>query len=357
MILVDPIARPTHLVVRVPNPAGDVVAATPAFRALRTALPGTRITWCGRPPALAILDGLPDRDDVLAIEGPLARGALAPRRLGAAWRALGADAVLLMTNSWSSAWAARASRAGVRAGYVLRRGPSMWTHRLAPMREGGRIRPEAMRTWYLRLAALFGAVDDGSCARLAVTPDGDVRARGRLSAAGFDGGYFAVSPGASYGPSKVYPVAHVVEVVRRVRERTMLPPVILGGPGEEAIVREVAARVGPPCLSTDADPARWPETKALLARASLLLTTDAGPRHVAAALGTPVVVWMGPTDPRWSEGDDATTTVVRRGDLNCLGCHLMACPFGHVCLTGLDPAIVVAAALARVRPPAAPLVR
>ena len=25
------------------------------------------------------------------------------------------------------------------------------------------------------------------------------------------------------------------------------------------------------------------------------------------ALGTPVVVWMGPTDPRWSAGDDATT--------------------------------------------------
>lgn len=347
---------------RLPNPAGDVVAATPALRGLRAALPGTRITWCGRPPALAILDGLPDRDDVLAIEGPLAGGYSAPRRIGNAWRAAGADAVLLLTNSWSSAWAAAVSRAPVRVGYVLRPRPTwmsghanpwsrqaMVTHALFPARDGGRTRPEAMRTWYLRLAALLGASDDGHPARLAVTPEGESLARRRLAAPGFVGGYFAVSPGASYGPSKVYPVAQVVEVVRRVRERTNLPPVILGGPGEEAIVAEVAARVGAPCVATDGEPARWPETKSLIEGASLLLTTDAGPRHVAAALGTPVVVWMGPTDPRWSAGDEATVTVVRREDLSCLSCHLRACPIGHPCMAGLDPESVVAAALARVR--------
>jgi heptosyltransferase-2 len=357
-----PIPQPRHLVVRLPNPAGDVVAATPALRALRAALAGTRITWCGRPPALALLDGLRDRDEVLSIEGSLDRGWTAPRRLGRTWGAAGADAVLLLTNSWSSAWAAAASRVPVSVGYVLRPRPkwmsghenpwsrqAMLTHALFPVRHGGRTRPEAMRTWYLRLAALLGASDDGHPARLALTPEGESLARRRLAAPGFVHGYFAVSPGASYGPSKVYPVARVVEVVRRVRERTNLPPVILGGPGEEAIVAEVAARVGAPCLASDAVPARWPETKALLAGASLLLTTDAGPRHVAAALGTPVVVWMGPTDPRWSAGDEATTTVVRREDLSCLGCHLKACPIGHVCMAGLDPEIVAAAALARAR--------
>lgn len=362
MTTLAPIPQPSHLVVRLPNPAGDVVAATPALRALRAALAGTRITWCGRPPALALLDGLADRDDVLAIEGALAKGWAAPKRLGRTWGAAGADAVLLLTNSWSSARAARASGAATRAGYVLRPGPSslpgflapssretMLTHALFPVHERGRPRPEAMRAWYLRLAALFGAVDDGRGARLAVTPEGASLARRRLAVPGFVSGYFAVSPGASYGPSKVYPTAQVVEVVRRVRERTKLPAVILGGPGEESIVAEVAARVGAPCVATDAEPAHWPETKALLEGASLLLTTDAGPRHVAAALGTPAVVWMGPTDPRWSAGDEATATVVRREDLSCLGCHLKACPIGQVCLAGLDPEIVVAAALARVR--------
>lgn len=343
----SPIGAPRHLVVRLPNPAGDVVAATPALRALRAALPSARITWCGRPAALALLDGLSGASATLAIEGGLAGGLTAPRRLGAAWREAGADALLLLTNSWRSAWAARASQVPVRAGYVLGRRPSMLTHALRPEREAGRSRPEPMRSWYLRLAALFGAVDDGEPARVRVTAAGEALANERLRTAGGIGGFFAVSPGAAYGPSKRYPTASVVEVVRTIRARTALLPLILGGPGEERIVADVAAGVGGACLSTAAAPARWPETKALLARAALLLTTDAGPRHVAAALGTPVVVWMGPTDPRWSAGDERTTTVVRREDLSCLGCHLKACPIGHPCLVGLDPARVVAAALER----------
>ena len=72
---------------------------------------------------------------------------------------------------------------------------------------------------------------------------------------------------------------------------------------------------------------------------------------------------MGPTDPRWSEaglavgaagggtrGGGGGATVVRREDLSCLGCHLKVCPIGHPCLSALDPAAVVAAALARLRP-------
>ena len=33
------VAPPQHLLVRIPNPAGDVVAATPALQSLRRALP------------------------------------------------------------------------------------------------------------------------------------------------------------------------------------------------------------------------------------------------------------------------------------------------------------------------------
>jgi len=128
-----------------------------------------------------------------------------------------------------------------------------------------------------------------------------------------------------------------------VRAASGLLPLVLCGPGEEALAAETAERIGEPVLRTDREPARWPETKALLARCAVLVTPDAGPRHVAAALGVPVVAILGPTDPRWSS--DAAT-VVRQEDLPCLCCHQKTCPIeGHPCMETLPPAAVADACL------------
>jgi heptosyltransferase-2 len=90
------------------------------------------------------------------------------------------------------------------------------------------------------------------------------------------------------------------------------------------------------------------ELKGLLAASAALLTTDAGPRHLAEALGVPTVVTMGPTDPRWTGHSRAR--VVRREDLACLGCHHRVCPIEHPCLSDLPPERVAEAVLAALAP-------
>ena len=90
------------------------------------------------------------------------------------------------------------------------------------------------------------------------------------------------------------------------------------GPGEERLAAETAEAVGAPCLSLHTDPPSLGELKALLRCLALLCTTDTGPRHIAEAYGIPSIVWIGPTDPRWSEGGRAT--VLRQDGLDCLGC-------------------------------------
>ncbi len=342
---------PKHLVVRLPNPLGDAVMATPALRALRSALPSSRITWAGSPAAQAALEGLPYRDGVMPIAGRLARGWRAPLRAGRLLRAIRADAVLLLPNSWSARLATVLARIPVRVGSDLRGGGMLLTRKVRlPRGEKDELLPRSMTKQYLDLAAPFGAVDDGQGIEIRTTAFDEERAAARLEGLAARS-LLAVNAGAAFGDTKCYPVKHIVDVVARVRAAHDAMPLILCGPGEEALAVELAERIGD-CISTHSRVADIGELKALLARSDVLLTTDAGPRHLAEALGTPTVVWMGPTDPRWSE--HSTAHVVRNESLPCLGCHLTTCPIGHPCMEQLEPEHVAHAALAELEGAPAP---
>ena len=68
--------------------------------------------------------------------------------------------------------------------------------------------------------------------------------------------------------------------------------------------------------------------KACIRRCALMVSTDSGPRHVAAAFALPVVTLFGPMLPIWSENPTqrAANLVL---DLDCIGCHKRVCPLGH----------------------------
>lgn len=68
--------------------------------------------------------------------------------------------------------------------------------------------------------------------------------------------------------------------------------------------------------------------KACIGRGRLMVSTDSGPRHVAAALGKPVVTLFGPIMPIWSENPTVRATNLQL-DLDCIGCRKRTCPLGH----------------------------
>jgi heptosyltransferase I len=63
---------------------------------------------------------------------------------------------------------------------------------------------------------------------------------------------------------------------------------------------------------------------ALYRRAQVVVTTDSGPMHLAAAVGTPVVALFGPTAP-WRTGPYGPNHVVLRADLTCSPCFKKQC--------------------------------
>lgn len=328
------LAPPAHLLVRLPNPLGDAVMAVPALRALRAALPRTRITWSGGPAAQAVLAGLPFRDGVMPSP---------PRRV---LRALRADAALLLPNSFSSAWAVLSAGIPLRVGSDLHARGTLLSDVVAlPRAPDGGLLPRSMVEHYLTLVEPFGARPDGAGLELRTEAFDEERAAYRLREVPRDVPLVGVNPGAAFGATKIYPPARIAAALERVRAEQPIFPVVLCGPGEEALAAEVCAGLTGPYLGVQDAVPDLGELKALLGRLTLLATTDTGPRHMAEALGVPTVAWMGPTDPRWSGHSQAT--LVRKEGLDCLACHKKTCPIGLPCMETLEPEAVAHAILAR----------
>lgn len=78
-------------------------------------------------------------------------------------------------------------------------------------------------------------------------------------------------------------------------------------------------------------------SKACLRRSDLLVTTDSGPRHIAAAFDVPTVVLFGPIHPAWSY-NYATSSIQMYDHLDCSPCGKRVCPLGHHrCMNDLTP--------------------
>jgi heptosyltransferase-2 len=328
-----------RILVRLPNWVGDVVMATPALAALRAAHPTAEIVAEGRPYLAGLVRGVPSVDAFL----PEVRGAFARAR---ALRARRFDQAVLLPDSVRSAFAPFLARIPVRAGYArdpLRR--ALLTHALPPPTDDGRRVPISMIERYLRITRRLGCPDGDTRAALAVDAAAREAVAKRLVEAGLAPAArtLVVTPGASFGSSKLWPPAHFAAAATTIARRHGLAVVLAPGPGEEALAQEIARAMLEPALVLAEPPTSLAELVALLAGAALHLGNDTGPRHIAVALGIPTIVLIGPTDPRHTAHQLERQRVLREV-VPCSPCGLKTCPIDQRCMTRIGPERVVAAA-------------
>src|SRR5205085_8587440 len=112
---------------------------------------------------------------------------------------------------------------------------------------------------------------------------------------------FALNAGAEYGPAKRWPAENFVELAAQLHRRTSCHWIVLGGAGDRelanGITSAVGTRIGSANVTNIAGETTLRELCAVLKFSVLTVTNDTGPMHVAAALGTPVVVPFGSTSP------------------------------------------------------------
>jgi len=337
--------EPDRMVVFAPNWVGDAVMFTPALRAIRARFPRARIVLFARPAPGAALTPNPWADEILVDRG----GMLANVR---ALRARRFDLAVLAPNSFRIALLARLGRARRRLGYARHGRGILLTDKLQPPRTpDGSLAITPALTYYLNLAAALGADATDRRMELAVADADAAWAEGVCARAGADGGRPAVvlNPGASFGPAKQYPPDRFAAVADALIDRHDAAIIINAAPNERPVADAVAdAMTHPPAVNLARPDNSLGRLKALVKRAALLITNDTGPRHVAAAFGTPVVTIFGPTDPDRTTIDYDRERIVRTV-VGCQFCQKRRCPLPpgpehHQCMLKIAPEAVVAAA-------------
>lgn len=296
-----------RLLVVMPSWVGDVVMATPTLRALRERFRGAFIGGLVRPGMDQLLAGTSFFDE-LHVER--ASGVMGPKFVAAKVRPRRYDTALLLTNSFSTALVVRLAGIPRRIGYDRDARGLLLTDRMEAPKGAKGWAPVPAVEYYWRLAERFllgGVGSDGRAEspaprwmELATTPEEERAADELLGRAGVAAGaaLAILNPGGN-NEAKRWPWERFALVADHLRDRHGLTVMVNGSPAEAELVAKIAG-ASRGVVELPRHGVNLGSLKALTRRSRVMVTNDTGPRHIAAALGVPVVSLFGPTDARWT---------------------------------------------------------
>jgi ADP-heptose:LPS heptosyltransferase len=156
-----------------------------------------------------------------------------------------------------------------------------------------------------------------------------------------------VHPGCTM-PARTYPWEMYVEVIDLLVERMNAFVMVTGMNDERSLVERVLEHVRPANRSATRSVAGvlpFPEFCALIQAANLTITNNTGPMHVSAAVKTPVIALFALTNPPEQWGPWHVPHRQMYHDVPCRICYSRICPYEHECLRLVSPSMVVDAAI------------
>jgi heptosyltransferase-2 len=326
-----------------PNWVGDLVMATPLFECLRRAYADDLLVAVLRQYVSGVIEPNPWFDRVIVGDDKTTGGFL---RLVRGLQRLRPDLSIVLPNSMRAVLIARLGASRRVIGY--RRGGRSFLLNGGPLPEtaGASIEPVPMTQYYLKIARwLKLPPPPGIRPQLFISDRQHRRAKELFSrwAIGPNEVVIGLNPGARFGSSKCWPAENFARLAELLQQRWNCRTLLLTGPGEEDLANRIEQLCQAQIINTSADRIGLADLKPVIKRCQLLITNDTGPRHYAVALGIPVVVIMGPTDPRYTQLNMNGTIVLRR-ELDCAPCHQKSCPENHECMTAITPQTVLDAA-------------
>jgi lipopolysaccharide heptosyltransferase II len=342
------------LCVRLDN-MGDVLMCTPAMRAVRESAPGRRITLLTSSSGAAVAPFIPEIDDVLVYAPPWMKGsqpqdAACDMAMAQALRAGGFDAAIIFTTYSQSALPAAllCHLAGIplRLAHCRENPYQLLTDWIPDPEPEHGVRHEVRRQLEL-VAAIACRTGDEHLSFAVREQDRDWMQR-RLLAQGIAAGrpWVLMHPGAT-AQSRRYPAAHWSRLIAQLVADDI--DIVLSGDSSETaliagIVQEANAHAGSSTARVHAMAGQLDlgQLGAAISLASVLVSNNTGPAHMAAAIGTPLVDLYALTNPQHTPWQVASRVLFH--DVPCRFCYKSICPHGHNdCLRKVEPSQVAAA--------------
>lgn len=274
---------------------GALALAEPALRALRARYPRARLTLVTFSHHLELLPALGVVDRGLGVtQDGAAAFARSTRQALSDLRAARPEILLDLETSHFSALFAALSGAPARIGFCV---PGWATHRLYSHTLTFAEEQHATER-FLALAALAGASPPADATpRLTLPrPDGALRRQlglppsAPLVALNIHAGALC--------PERRWPAERFERLARRLLAETEATILLIGSPGEAAETARTAAAIGAhPRLINLAGRLALSRLVSLLAECALVISSDSGPAHLAAAAGAPTLALFGPESP------------------------------------------------------------
>ncbi|MEM7626784.1 MAG: lipopolysaccharide heptosyltransferase II [Planctomycetota bacterium] len=287
-----------RLLVVMPTWFGDCVMATPVLRALRQLWPAAHVAVLIRESLVELVEGLPSIDEAIPVlKGKGGSAFATARRL----RPQKFDTAVLLPNSFRAASIAAMAGVPRRVGYDRDGRGLLLTDRLIAPRDDRGFTPVPMLEYYLSLAHYLGAEPGEGDHRMeiATRPEDDQRAESLLASAK-GRPVVLMNPGAQM-PEKRWPAERFAQLAARCSTELDCAVAVAGAPDERGVLARVTGAATTTIIDLPKAGMNVRLLKSICRLSAVVVTNDTGPRHLAAACGTPVVTLFGPTPPEWTE--------------------------------------------------------
>jgi heptosyltransferase-2 len=315
---------------------GDVLRTTSFLPAIHAAWPDAKVTWITRKAAVALFDGNPLVDEVLATDDAVTAARLQTETF---------DVVLCPDADPDAAVLAAMANGRERRGYVrnaaghvvpLGKGATYW------LRMGtSDTKKRKNRETYQKLVAEVLGLDPAAVREPILEPS----KADAVAAAAFVGGLPGSGPlvGLNTGAGgrwayKQWTREHQ-ETFLRLCTAAGCRVLLLGGPEEVQRHRDLLASASGLPVFDGGNENSYGRFAALIDQCRVVVTSDSLAVHVAAARKVPAVVLFGPTSAPEIELYGRGTKLVPPG-LDCLCCYLPRCDRVPHCQALIEPQVV-----------------